>query len=194
MSSEKTITPGEGEKCQQEATSPVLTAERTEKPADHFGEANEMIPAKPASTVKTDLTVDVVDAVWVELRLHDGAKVLYAYSDEKTARRYNEDEFANGTARIVRIRSDAVDLLQKAVALLSTTIEATIADVRRLESRLAALEKPAPKPAARVVKAPKPPVYGDGDWLAGVQWEAKRWVSELTSQGFTVAVDSSTQH
>jgi hypothetical protein len=62
-----------------------------------------------------------------------------------------------------------------------------------LESRLAAVAA-APKPAAMVVKAPKPPVYGDGDWLAGVQWEAKRWVSELTSQGFTVADDNSTQH
>ena len=65
--------------------------------------------------------------------------------------------------------------------------------ITALESRLAAVAA-APKPAAMVVKAPKPPVYGDGDWLAGVQWEAKRWVSELTSQGFTVADDNSTQH
>jgi hypothetical protein len=65
--------------------------------------------------------------------------------------------------------------------------------VENLESRLAALAS-AIQPAARVVKAPGRPVYGDGDWRKGVEWEAKRWRAALAEAGIAIADDNSTQH
>lgn len=63
-----------------------------------------------------------------------------------------------------------------------------------LESRLAALEQPAPKPASRVVKAPKmePLDYGDR-FDKGRNFQDWAWRAALASQGFTVADEGSSK-
>ena len=183
MSSENTITPGEGEKpeCQQKTTSPVLTAERTEKPADHFGEANEMIPGKPLAnhqppnlptanggkagldnvlTVKPDVTVDAIRAVVREM--------MEGYS----ATDHNARAMADDTRNTVR------ELDKAAFQWLSA-----------LESRLAAVE-PAPKPAAMVVKAPTvaktPGLFTDAE-MRMIHARDHAWRAALAEAGITIA-------
>lgn len=60
------------------------------------------------------------------------------------------------------------------------------ARVAHLEAELRALRACSLKPATGVVKAPGRPVYGDGDWRKGVEWEAKRWRAALAEAGIKV--------
>jgi hypothetical protein len=87
--------------------------------------------------VKPDATTDVpvVDAVWVELNFGNKRRALYAYSDEASAVHHNGAEFANGTARIVRLAADP-------------TLAAT---VKWLEDRVATLEAATTPAKVRVV-------------------------------------------
>lgn len=140
-----------------------------------------------AETVKPELTVPLVDVVWVEV----WGEYVYAYTSIEVATKVWQRYLDNGKARIVRIRSDD----EKARFLANHANERLDQHVNRLaeaharidalESRLAA-EKPADKDAARVVKAPKnyaPP--GFSVWR-NYKDRDDHWVSCLGNQGITV--------
>ncbi len=145
------LTTGEGEKCQQKTTSPVLTAERTEKPAPVTNQPHQDFPTANGGkagldnvqTVKPDVTVDAIEV--------------------------------DVTVAIARING------------LAKWIE-------DLESRLAALAA-APKPTARVVKAPTfapSRVFSDAE-QAVIGELHRKWYAALTSQGFTIADEGSSK-
>ena len=140
-----TITPGEGEKPAAKTEAKPMTfmddlVERTEK---------------PAPTVKPDVTVPLVDAVWVEVTTRGGVKYLNTYPSPEEALKVWGDtsgqRMEEGLARIVRIRPDA-DAIKADVTVAVQRINAQYKWLEELESRLDTLSDLTAARDARLVQ------------------------------------------